>query len=286
MNSLHQPMRSASITSVNVETETIHQDLLTIDRLIPRDTYSEFAFGPWHTYVLANATGDENDDEFRPQSGPAVKTALGHALPALYKLVEDTFYFARLRWVRVLTRTDGVLIPHVDFLECDRATTRLQIPLRTTPSSLHSEGDNVVHLRGGEVWFLDATAPHAAYTPAGPSRIALCLDFDMPRSDITACLRQPMQAPERPCLVHRPELEQCELNALIELGVLLDHTTIRDILRILATIHFRRQAHAAASLDWLVAAAKRSGNELLMRQAQEFKTYCLVRRVYRHHFAW
>jgi putative nonproteinogenic amino acid hydroxylase len=279
-------MRSVCITRVNVETETIHQDLLAIDQLIPRDTYSEFAFGPWHTYVLANATGDESDDEFLPQSGPAVKTTLGHALPALYKLVEDTFYVDRLRWVRVLTQADGLLVPHVDYLECDRATTRLQIPLRTTPSCLHSERDNVVHLRPGDVWFLDASAPHAAYTPAGPSRIALCLDFDVPTSEITACLRQPIQAPEPPCVVRRPELKQHELNALIDLGALLDRTTIRDVVRLLAMVHFRRQAHAAASLDWLVAAAKRSGSELLIRQAQEFKTYCLIRRVYRHHFAW
>ena len=229
MNSCRQVLRSECISAVKVDSKDIRADLATVDQLIPRDTYSEFAFGSWHRYALANATGNEYDDEFWPQSGPAVKTSIGRALPSLYKLVEDAFYTDQLRWVRVLTQTDGLLVPHVDFLECDYATTRLQVPLRTTPSSLHSEGENVVHLPAGEVWFLDATMPHAAYSPPGPSRIALCLDFDIPREDIAACLRQPVTPLQPPCLAQRPSLRQQELNALIELGVMLDRTTIRDV---------------------------------------------------------
>jgi putative nonproteinogenic amino acid hydroxylase len=286
VNFCHQALRSECITTVRVDSKAIRADLTTIDQLIPRDTYSEFAFGSWHSYVLANGTGNENDDEFWPQSGPAIRTPIGDVLPAVYKLVEDTFYLDQLRWIRVLTQTDGLLIPHVDFLECDRATTRLQVPLRTTPSSLHSEGEYVVHLRAGEVWFLDATMPHAAYSPPGPSRIALCLDFDVPRKDIAACLRKAVKPLQPPCLMQRPPLQQRELDALIELGIMLDHTTVRDVIRTLGMVHFRRQAHSAASLDWLVAAAERSKDEKLIRRARDFRTYCLVRRTYREHFAW
>lgn len=286
MNSHLQTMRSVCITTVNVDSEEIRADLAAVDRLAGRDTYSEFSFGRWHSHVLANATGDECDDEFWPQSGPAVVTPLGSALPALVGLVENTFYLDQLRWIRVLAQTDGLLIPHVDFIELERSTTRLQVPLRTTPSCLHSEGQNVMHLRPGEIWFLDATVPHAAYSPPGPARVALCLDFDIPRKDIATCLRHPIEPAQPPRLVDRPSLEKDQLEALIELGSILDHDTVRDVIRLLGMVHFRRHSHAAACFDWLVAAAQRSNNELLVQRAKDYREYCLYRRTYREHFAW
>jgi len=279
-------LHSTRIAAVNVDTDSIRTDLAAVDRLVGRDTYSEFSFGRWHSHVLANATGDETDDEFRPQSSPAIVTPLGKSLPAILALVENTFYLDRLRWIRVLTQTDGLLIPHVDFIEFNRSTTRLQLPLRTTPSCLHSEGQNVMHMRPGEVWFLDATMVHAAYSPPGPSRVALCLDFDIPRQDIMTCLRQPSKSAQPPSLVERPPLERDQVKSLIDLGSILDLSTIRDILRLLGIVHFRRQVHAAACFEWLVAAAERSRNALLVQRAQEYRTYCLYERKYGKHFTW
>jgi hypothetical protein len=64
VNSHFQDLHSTRITAVNVDTSEITADLAAVDRLVGRDTYSEFSFGRWHSHVLANATGDENDDEF------------------------------------------------------------------------------------------------------------------------------------------------------------------------------------------------------------------------------
>jgi putative nonproteinogenic amino acid hydroxylase len=286
MISYPQDLHSTRITTVNIDTNAIRADLATIDRLVGRGTYSEFSFGRWHSHVLANATGDENDDEFWPQNGPAVVTPLGKSLPAIFELLERTFCLDQLRWIRVLTQTDGLLIPHVDFIEFDRSTTRLQLPLRTTPSCLHSEGKNVIHMRPGEVWFLDATKVHAAYSPPGPSRVALCLDFDIPRKAIMTCLRQPSNSAQPLEIVDRPPLGQEQLESLIDLGSILDISTVRDILRLLGIVHFRRQVHAAACFDWLIAAAERSRNALLVQRAQEYRTYCLYNRTYGKHFAW
>jgi putative nonproteinogenic amino acid hydroxylase len=286
MNSYPQDLRSTRISTVTVDTNEIRADLAAVDLLVGRDTYSEFSFGRWHSHVLANATGDESDDEFRPQDDPAVVTPLGKSLPAIMDLVENTFYLDQLRWIRMLTQTDGLLIPHVDFIEFNRSTTRLQLPLRTTPSCMHSEGRNVMHMRPGEVWFLDATQVHAAYSPPGPSRIALCLDFDIPREQIMTCLREPRKSVQPPALVDRPPLEQEQLESLIDLGSILDLSTVRDILRLLGIVHFRRRAHAAACFDWLIAAAERSTNTLLVQRAKEYQAYCLYRRTYGKHFTW
>ena len=287
MNPHTQALRSACITTVNVDIEAVRTDLAVADGLVaPRDTYSEFSFGRWYSHVLANATGDESDDEFRPQPGPAVITSLGQALPGIFGLIEDTFYLDQLRWARLIVQTDGLLIPHVDFVEFERPTTRLQIPLRTTAAALHSEEEAVMHLRAGEVWFLDAAVPHAAYSPPGPPRIALCLDFDIPRTDITSCLRRPPQPVWAPEIVDRPRIDQEQIAALIELGAILDQDTIREVLRLMGMVHFRRQTHAAACFNWLVSAAERSKNESLIQRTRGFRTYCLHKRVYRERFAW
>jgi putative nonproteinogenic amino acid hydroxylase len=286
MNSYFQNLNSRRLTTVDVNTDAIRTDLATVDQLVGRDTYSEFSFGRWHSHVLANATGDENDDEFRPQTGPTVVTPLGKLLPAIMELVEGTFYLDQLRWIRILTQTDGLLMPHIDFIEFNKSTTRLQLPLRTTPSCLHSEEHNVIHMRPGEVWFLDASRVHAAYSPPGPSRVALCLDFDIRREQIMACLRQSTESAQPPALVDRPPLEQKQLNSLIDLGSILDLSTLRDILRLFGIVHFRRQVHAAACFDWLVAAAERSANAQLVQQARDYRTYCLYKRTYGKHFTW
>lgn len=287
MNTQVQTLRSTCITTVNVDIEDIRSDLAVADGLVlPRDTYSEFSFGRWYSHVLANSTGDEADDEFRPQTGPAVITSLGQALSGIFGLIESTFYLDRLRWARLIVQADGLLIPHVDFVEFQRPATRLQIPLRTTPAALHSEEETVMHLRAGEVWLLDATVPHAAYSPPGPPRIALCLDFDIPRGDIVSCLRQsaePVQAPE---IMDRPCMTPDQIASLVGLGAILDQTTVREVIRLIGMVHLRRQVHAAACFDWLVSAAERSANEQLVLRARAYRKYCLHERAYRERFVW
>jgi hypothetical protein len=141
-------------------------------------------------------------------------------------------------------------------------------------------------MRAGEVWFLDATMVHAAYSPPGPSRIALCLDFDVPRELITTCLRQPIDFVRPPMLITRPLLQQKQIESLVELGTILDLKTVREIIRLFGIVHFHRQVNAAACFDWLIAAAERSSDALLVQRSREYKAYCLHRRIYGEHFAW
>lgn len=202
------------------------------------------------------------------------------------ELVRETFDFDAIGWVRIFTLTDGLLIPHVDFIEFEEPCTRLQLPLRTSPGALHSENETVWHLREGELWWLDAAVPHAACAPPGVPRIALSIDFAMAPGEVGACIRLTGRPRVEPMLVERPELDQDELEALIGLGPIIDRASIRDVLRLLGMVHFRRQAHAAACLDWIVEAVERSRVETLVERAEAFRTYCLHTRSYSEQFVW
>jgi putative nonproteinogenic amino acid hydroxylase len=279
-------LRSRRLGAVEVERPGMAADLAAIDALPKRSSYSEYSFGGWHSHVLANPTGDEHDDEFRPHDGAALPTSLGRRLGTIMELVEDTFVPDALRWVRVFTLTDGLLLPHVDFIEFDGHSTRLQVPLRTTPGALHSEGEWVVHLRAGEVWWLEARVPHAACSPGGSARIALSLDFAVAPEHIARCLRRPAELAGEPELIERPPLGDEELEALLALAATFDAASVRELLRTYALVHFRRRVHAAACYDWLVEAARRAGAAALAERAAAFRTYCLHKRDYGERFRW
>lgn len=279
-------LRSRALGRADVDRPGIARDLATIDALPGRSAYSEFSFGSWCSHVLANGSGDEHDTEFRPHDGPLQTTALGRRLPALMALVRDTFDLDALRWVRAFTLADGLLIPHVDFIEFDVPSTRVQVPLRTTAAALHSEADSVMHLRAGEIWWLEARLPHSACGPPGPTRIALVLDFAVAPQDIAGCVRDAGGEPPEPALVERPPLGAGELEALLGLGATLDARSVRDVLRLLALVHFRRRAHAADCFDWLVEAARRAGLADLEERAAAFRVFCLERRAHGERFAW
>jgi putative nonproteinogenic amino acid hydroxylase len=279
-------VRSRRLAAVDVDRPEIAADLAVIDALPARSTYSEYSFGSWHSHVLANPSGDELDDDFRPHGPAAQATSLGRRLGAIMALVDETFVPDALQWVRIFTLSDGLLVPHVDFLEFDTQCTRLQLPLRTTPAALHSEAESVLHLRAGELWWLEARVPHAACSPAGPSRIALSLDFTVPPERIAECLRAPAEPAGEPQLVERPPLLATELEALLGLAATLDRTSVREVLRLYALVHFRRTAHAAACYDWLIAAARRAGAGGLAERAVAFRSFCLHTRAYGERFHW
>jgi putative nonproteinogenic amino acid hydroxylase len=279
-------LRSRRLAAIDVDRPEIIADLAVIDTLPARSIYSEYSFGSWHSHVLANPTGDELDDEFRPDGGTAQPTVLGRRLGGIMRLVEETFVPDALRWVRIFTLSDGLLIPHVDFLEFDTPSTRLQLPLRTTSGALHSEGDVVMHLRAGELWWLEARVPHAACGTPGPARIALSLDFSVPPEQIGECLRRPAEPAGEPQLIGRPPLHDAELEALLGLSATLDRASVREVLRLYALVHFRRRAHAAACYDWLIAAARRADDGALVERAIAFRDYCLHKRAYGERFRW
>jgi putative nonproteinogenic amino acid hydroxylase len=269
-------MESRPLARVRLAPELVGRE---VDRILcsrPRDEYSEYTFGTWRSYALWNGSGDSADTTFRSYQGVAQPTDLGQQMPCLNELIAGTFALDRLRWVRAFLMHNGLLISHRDFVEQEVPFTRLNLPLRTEPSCLHSEEDDVFHMRRGEIWFLSATRVHAACCLSDFSRVSLCFDFEGACDDPGELIRGggPGIAP-RPLVVDRPPMTGEFLAAILGLGAAFSRENWREMLSFLGRIHFYKRAHAAAVFDWLAELARRSRQEALIERAVAFKRFCI-----------
>ncbi|MFF9086434.1 putative nonproteinogenic amino acid hydroxylase [Streptomyces sp. NPDC014991] len=267
------------IDSYDLETE-----LALVDQHDAGGEYDAFTFGSWSAHVLANGSGAESDTAFRPHGDRLTLTDLGRKLPGIMSLVAEHFPLDRLQWVRIFSLADGILAPHVDFLEFTEPGTRVQIPLRTGEESLHSENDLVYHLRRGEVWKIHTTDPHSARSSAGPARLSLCLDFAGAAEPVGIRNDVPAAQPVR--ILDLPEVTEADVEELIGSGPQLTRATMRASFRRFAALHFERRAPATAAFDWYAEAARRTGDEVMVAKAEAFRTYCIEKRGYRETFAW
>ncbi|MGB8943443.1 MAG: putative nonproteinogenic amino acid hydroxylase [Streptomyces sp.] len=246
--------------------------------------YDTFTFGSWSAHVLANGSGADSDTAFRPHDGQMALTELGKKLPGIMSLVSEHFPLDRLQWVRIFRASDAILAPHVDFLEWAEPGTRLQIPLRTSADSLHSENDVVYHLRRGEVWKIHTTDPHSTRSSAETARLSLCLDFSGAGDPLE--IRKAIPATEPIRIIERPEATEAELEELLGAGGDLTPESMRSDFRRFAEFHFERHSHAATTYDWYEEAARRTGDAGLVAKARAFRTYCIEKRADGEAFHW
>ncbi|CAJ61202.1 MULTISPECIES: putative nonproteinogenic amino acid hydroxylase [Frankia] len=277
-------LKSQRLATLPIDSYDLDSELSIVDQHNYQGEYDAFTFGTWSAHALANGSGAEYDLSFRPHSDRLTRTELGSRLPGIMALVTDHFPLDRLQWVRIFSLRDGIIAPHVDFLEFARPGTRLQIPLRTTAESLHSENDVVYHLRRGEVWQIHTTDPHSALSAAGAPRLSLCLDFA--GSDEPVKIRGDVPATEPIHIVDRPAPTETELEELLTCGNALATGSMRHDFRRFAALHFARRAHAAAAFDWFEQAAARTGDPAAVAKARAFRTYCIEKRSYGEAFAW
>ncbi|MCH0564639.1 MULTISPECIES: putative nonproteinogenic amino acid hydroxylase [unclassified Streptomyces] len=277
-------LKSKRLAVLPIDSYDLESELSIVDRHEYGGDYDTFTFGSWSSHVLANGTGSDTDTAFRPHDGRLTLTELGKQLPGVMSLVTDSFPLDRLQWVRVFSLRDGLISPHVDFLEFSEPGTRLQVPLRTSEESLHSENDSVYHIRRGEVWKIHSTDPHSARSTARTARLSLCLDFA--DSEEPLAIRNDVPATEPVRIVERPEPTDAELRELIGSGRYFTPTTMRPAFRRFAELHFERRAHAAAAFDWYVEAARLTGDASMVAKARAFRTYCIEKRGDGETFDW
>jgi hypothetical protein len=130
----------------------------------------------------------------------------------------------------------------------------------------------------GEVWHLDATRVHSAACFSAQPRVHLVLDFagsDDPASYLAHCPAEPAQQPAD--AIRTPMPRQVAL-AIASLGDLLDETNFRDVVAILAKLHFRYDLHTAEMFRWLREAAERTGDPRLHERAAELERTCILSR--------
>ncbi|MDJ0466741.1 putative nonproteinogenic amino acid hydroxylase [Streptomyces sp. H27-C3] len=277
-------LKSQRIATLPIDSYDFAEELSTIDANDAGGEYDAFTFGSWSAHVLANSGGSEEDTSFRPYEGQLGVTELGRKLPGIMSVVTDNFPLERLQWVRIFSLSDGILAPHIDFLEFTDPGTRLQIPLRTDEDSLHSENDIVYHLRRGEVWKIHTTVPHSARSVSPVARLSLCLDFAGADEPVEVKNAVPAEQPVH--IVSRPPVSDAEMGELLSSTAGLTTSTMRAAFRRFAAVHFDRQSDATAAFDWFVEAAERTGDNAMADKARAFRTYCIEKRGYREAFEW
>ncbi|MEU5344364.1 MULTISPECIES: putative nonproteinogenic amino acid hydroxylase [unclassified Streptomyces] len=277
-------LESQRIATLPIDSYGFDEELSIVDSRDAGGEYDAFTFGSWSAHVLANSGGNDEDTSFRPYEGQLTLTELGRKLPRIMSMVTANFPLERLQWVRIFGLIDGILAPHVDFLEFAEPGTRLQIPLRTDEGSLHSENDIVYHLRRGEVWKIHTTVPHSARSVSPLARLSLCLDFAGADEPIQVKNSIPAELPVR--IVSRPPVPDAELEELLSSLADLNTSTMRAAFRRFAAVHFDRQAGATAAFDWFIEAAVRTGDDAMVDKARAFRTYCIEKRGYREAFDW
>lgn len=271
-------MNSQIVGLINFEPKALQKELNKILQLEFNTTYLDYVFGGWKNCVLWNGTGSHQDTTLKEYEGYSQPTELAKNLDYVNSIISNNFNLEFLKWLRVFVCQKGVLLPHRDYLEMKKGFTRLHAPLQTDLTCLHSEEDDVFHMRVGEIWFLDATKIHSACSLKYTARVSLCFDF-VPEVAFEKLIKGYTNytksfLPE-PCTIEREPLNEKDLKTIFALGNTVNEDNFDQILESLAKVHFIKQANAIAMYDWLVQITRISGNIKLMEKAlltKEFAT--------------
>lgn len=279
-------MPSYIFGKIELNDSQLKKDLETVKNF-PRisEEYDEFGVGVWINNSLWNASQDANDSMYRDIDYPAKQTEYGRMLPYISQLVTENFNLEYLKMVRTRNLIDGMVIPHKDFVELNKPKNqyfRILIPLEVNKHAFHSDEGNVLQMKKGEIWFIDAAIDHAAVNFSTSSRIFLCLDFAFPGefhpSDIFT--NKSLYSEEiKPTIIKREKINPKNKEQLIQsLSQTIDKYNFKDILVMLSKIHFYKDISVSASYDWLEEITQRSGKEELLDKAQKLRKYMIEKR--------
>lgn len=272
-------LHSRIIGRVSLDQSRLDPEIETLLGFPFNSGYSDYARGNpgWQNCVLMNHSGDPSDIVFGGHDGPAVSTPLLDQLPYLEELLRNTWKSEYLQWARIFMCEDGMLVPHRDYLDLpEDEFTRVHIPLQLGDASLHSEQAKVFRMRKGEVWFIDGTVNHSAYSYDGAPRIYLTADLQagVPFRDLFV---DPATSVDdaAPDLIELPSLPE-DFDITIEgMSKVLGADTMQDVIAVLSKVHFNYQADCGETYEWLIDAAERTGDESLAKKARETRSFFL-----------
>jgi hypothetical protein len=277
-------MNSRIIGKINLDGDLLRQDVETILRFEDvKEEYSEYRFGTWKNYVLWNGSGDQKDSLFKGVQGGAIQTPLGKRLEYISSIVDDNFRTDKLKMVRANLLRDAVLIPHRDYVEFksdSRRLARLHVPIQTNQHSLHSEGEDVFHMRHGEVWYLDVSNIHSACNMSEQPRISLVLDFCLNGQPLETAFKRPEchQSRLEPMMIEREPADEEFLKAIASMKHLVNRTNYKDIVLFLSRIHFYKDVSLSVFFDWLIGICEGVEDEFLLEKSVNFRDYLINNR--------
>jgi L-proline 3-hydroxylase, C-terminal/Aspartyl/Asparaginyl beta-hydroxylase len=269
---------------MRLDPELLAPDLRTMLTFTDENhSYSEFHVGNWKTFVLWNQSGEEDDGLVANRLGAIRVTPRASRLDYVNRLIERTFHLDALKLVRLHRLEDGVLIPHRDYVELRHDPVRwvrIHVPLQTNEGCLHSENDKVFRMRPGEIWHLNAAETHSACNRGQAPRLSLCLDFEIGDAPLETVLRHPVprQRIEPPVIVERAPLTNDFLDGLYALRGVIGGTNYREIVSLLARVHFYRDVDIREFYRWLVDISEASGDGELHRKSVAFARFLFAER--------
>jgi hypothetical protein len=285
-------MRSHILAKIDLDKWRLERDVAALAD-IPKiqEEYDEFASGFWKNVSLWNSSGRADDSMYKDLPGVATPTPHNEHVPYLDEVVRSVFDTRIVKMVRARNLVDGMVVPHRDFVELDKDSDqylRTFMVLEDNHQSFHADGNTVMRMRPGEVWFLDAASIHSAVNFSTESRQSLCVDFafdgDFHESDIFA--DKDVYNPDiEPEIVPREPFTDQHRDDLIGLARLIDTANFKDILFLLSKIHYRHDVHPAYTYDWLSDICQESGDPALRDKAREIQHYMIGQRDLGERFA-
>jgi hypothetical protein len=266
-------MHSRIVGYVDVDRFVSNGELSALLDLDYHANYSAFVFGRWGNCVLWNGSGDERDCDLHEYEGVGRATPHYAKFSGIAALVDACFDVRHVRWIRLFRQDRGVLLPHVDFVGMKKGFRRLHVPLRTDIGALHSEGDEVYHMRAGEVWHLEALHVHSACNRSRDPRVTLCIDF-APEPPVELLVRLPCStagAARRVMMIERPAFTSEDRRALDALVPALRDGRLEDVLERLITVHFEKRVSSAEMFTWFRELALQTGRPEIADRGQELR---------------
>ncbi|MGO8994237.1 MAG: aspartyl/asparaginyl beta-hydroxylase domain-containing protein [Polyangiaceae bacterium] len=277
-------MKSRILGTTKLNEDALARDVQTIlGWPRPEQEYSEYAFGAFHTLPLRTPSGDDAGTRFDAVVAPARPTKLCQRLEYIPGMVDELFDTTRLIMMRAYLLQDALLIPHRDYVEFgDDASrmVRLHVPLRTNPRALHSEEEMVFHMNPGEVWYLDVSTVHSAMNASTEPRLSLVLDFRLDGKPLESVFRDPslVERAPSPTMIKRRPADPKFVEGLLSLGPVVDRDNYRDVLQLLSRVHFDRDVHAGACLEWLIEICHKADDRSLVEKSTDLKRFLVDRR--------
>ncbi|MER9606953.1 aspartyl/asparaginyl beta-hydroxylase domain-containing protein [Mesorhizobium sp. M0243] len=272
-------METQILGTVELNKARLAADLATLENTKFSSAYSDFACGRWESCVLRNHSGLQEEDTLVTHHARAVATPLGHSLPYLDELMTTHFDAEAIRYARIIRISENAcVIPHRDYLELDAKFVRLHLPLQTNVKCNNTELDKIYHMRSGEIWFLDASIPHSAGCFSSTPRLHLMVDFEGTRHPdaVVRNVEQPLVRDEM--VDTREEWTDEAFKRILGLSEIISEANYREIVSILAKLHFFYKVDCQAMYAWLKELCRRRGDPALVEKTHALERFCLLDR--------
>lgn len=286
-------MRSHILGRIELDQERLKKDLEYL-AAVPtvEEEYNEFSNGFWKNIPLYNASGGSEDRLYRDLEGePAQPTEHANQVPYLNEIITTVYDVDRLQMARTRNLKNAIVIPHRDFVELDREPERYFrtfMVLEESPLAFHSDDDTVIHMRPGEIWFLDAAAVHSAVNFSDFSRQSLCVDlafdgtFDEKEIFADTTVYAPGGTPDIPS---RKPFTRDGVEKILSLANVIDRENFRDILFLLSKKHFTHDVHPSETYEWLIAISKKAGDDKMVEKAERIRDFAIGARALGERFS-